>query len=235
METNQMARESSTHGNGSHKSHNGNKSHGNGMSRSNTGSRSRRGPALSAEWLRDFLSEMLAVEKGGVKLYERALSDLEHSELEDKLTEFLKQTHRHVELCTSMLEAACGNPDYMSPGAQAADHKANGLITAEVPPKMMDQNNIENLVLAETKDHWNWEMLASIARKIGDTELKRMATKAVSEVRRQEKTHVDWNEKTLNKLAMEAASQASSAEMDQSQMGDREQEMTTKSKEDRDF
>jgi hypothetical protein len=235
METNQMARESSTHGNGSHKSHNGNKSHGNGMSRSNTGSRSRRGPALSAEWLRDFLSEMLAVEKGGVKLYERALSDLEHSELEEKLTEFLKQTHRHVELCTSMLEAACGNPDYMSPGAQAADHKANGLTTAEVPPKMMDQNNIENLVLAETKDHWNWEMLASIAPKIGDTELKRMATKAVSEVRRQEKTHVDWNEKTMNKLAMEAASQASSAEMDESQMGEREQEMTTNSKEDRDF
>jgi len=230
-----MARASSTHGNGAHKPHNGHKSQGNGMSRSNAGSRTRRSPALSAEWLRDFLSEMLAVEKGGVKLYERALSDLEHSELEDKLTEFLKQTHRHVELCASMLEAACGNPDYMSPGAQAADHKANGLITAEVPPKMLDLNNIENLVLAETKDHWNWEMLASIASKIGDTDLKRMATKAISEVRRQEKTHVDWNEKTLNRLAMESATQASSAEMDESPMDDREQEMPTNSKEDRDF
>ncbi len=228
-----MARESSTHGNGSHKSHNGHKSQGNGMSKSNPASRSRRGSALSAEWLRDFLSEMLAVEKGGVKLYERALSDLEHSELEDKLNEFLQQTHRHVELCTSMLEAAGGDPDYMSPGAQAADHKANGLISAEVPAKMMDQNNIENLVLAETKDHWNWETLASIAPKIGDTELKRMATKAVSEVRRQEKTHVDWNEKTLNKLAMEAASQI--AEMDESQMGDREQETATNAKEESDF
>src|SRR3984957_19361600 len=167
MEISQMARETRTHGNGSHKSHNGRTSRGNGMSRSTSGSRGRRGSEVSVEWLRDFLSEMLAVEKGGVKLYERALSDLEHSELEDKLTEFLKQTHRHVELCASMLEAACGNPDYMSPGAQAADHKANGLITAEVPPKMLDLNNIENLVLAETKDHWNWEMLASIAPKIG--------------------------------------------------------------------
>ena len=229
-----MARESSTHANGSNKSHNGHKSHGDGMSKSNSGSRSRRG-ALSAEWLRDFLSEMLAVEKGGVKLYERALSDLEHSELEDKLTEFLQQTHRHVELCTSMLEAAGGDPDYMSPGAKAADHKANGLITAEVPAKMQDQNNIENLVLAETKDHWNWETLASITSKIGDTELKRMATKAVSEVRRQEKTHVDWNEKTLNKLAMESASQASTAEIDESQMGDPEQARATNSKDESDF
>ncbi len=227
-----MARGSSTHGNGSHKSHNGHKSHSNEMSRSNAGSRNRRGSALSAEWLRDFLSEMLAVEKGGVKLYERALSDLEHSELDDKLTEFLKQTRRHVELCTSMLELAGGDPGYQSPGAQAADHKANGLITAEVPPKMLDQNNIENLVLAETKDHWNWEMLASIAPRIGDPELKRAATKAVSEVRRQEKTHVDWNEKTLNKLAMESAAQVPAGEMDDS---DRDQQMATNSKEDRDF
>ena len=232
METNQMARASSTHGNGSHKSHNGHKPHGNGMSRSNAGSRTRRGPALSAEWLRDFLSEMLAVEKGGVKLYQRALSDLEHSELEDKLTEFLNQTHRHVELCTSMLELAGGDPGYQSPGAQAADHKANGLITAEVPPKMFDQNNIENLVLAETKDHWNWDLLASIAPRIGDTELKRAATKAISEVRRQEKTHLDWNEKTLSKLAMESATQVPTAEMDESQMGDRDQRMATNSKED---
>src|SRR5277367_6104734 len=93
---------------------------------------------VGEEWLRDFLSEMLAVEKGGVKLYEKALSELEHSELEEKLNEFLQQTHRHVELCTSMLEAAGGDSGYQSPGAQAADHKANGLISTEVPPKMLD-------------------------------------------------------------------------------------------------
>ena len=48
-------------------------------------------------------------------------------------------------------------------------------------------------------------------------------------------THVDWNEKTLSKLAMESATQASSVEMDESPMDDREQEMPTNSKEDRDF
>jgi len=228
-----MARESSTHGNSS-KSHNGRQSRGNGSSKS--ASRGRRGPALSAEWLRDFLSEMLAVEKDGVKLYERALSDLEHSELEDKLTEFLEQTRRHVELCTSMLEAAGGDSGYQSPGAQAADHKANGLITTEVPPKMLDLNNIENLVLAETKDHWNWEMLASVAPKIGDPDLKRAASKAIAEVRRQEKTHLDWNEKTLTRLAMESATQVAATdtgEMDESQDDDPDQEMSANSKESR--
>jgi rubrerythrin len=215
-----------THSNGSHRSHNGRTSRGDGMSSASAG-RGRRGSEVSVEWTRNFLSEMLAVEKGGVKLYEKALSELEHSELEDKLSEFLRQTHRHVELCTSMLEAVGGDPDYQSPGAQAAEHKAEGLISTQVPAEMQDLNNIENLVLAETKDHWNWEMLASIAPKIGDIELKRAATKAISEVRRQEKTHVDWNEKTLSKLAMESAMRPA-AEDSESEAEDRDDGMYSK-------
>jgi rubrerythrin len=164
--------------------------------------------AVGDEWLKDFLSEMLAVEKGGVKLYEKALSELEHSEFEQKLTDFLRQTERHVELCTEMLEAAAGDANYQSPGAEAVDHKAEGLLSTEVPAELTDSNNIENLVLAETKDHWNWEMLALVAPRIGDPELKRMASKAIREVRKQEQVHVNWNQQTLTKLAMEIATQA---------------------------
>jgi len=220
-----MQRES-THSNGSHRSHTGRTSRSDAMSKSNA-ARGRRGSALSVEWIRNFLSEMLAVEKGGVKLYEKALGELEHSELEDKLSEFLRQTHRHAELCTSMLEAVGGDRNYQSPGAKAADHKAEGLISTQVPAEILDLNNIENLVLAETKDHWNWEMLASIAPKIGDPELKRAAMKAVSEVRRQEKTHVDWNEKTLSRLAMESAMRPA-AEDSESEAEDRDDEMHSK-------
>ena len=195
------------HGNNRHKSHNGRSSH-DGLHRSKTDGRGRHGAPVNAEWLRDFFSEMLAVEMGGVKLYQRALSDLQHSQLKEKLTEFLRQTERHVELCTEMLDAAGGDPDYKSHGAQAAEHKAEGLISTEVPPQMMDLNNIENLVLAETKDQWNWDTLDSISSKIEDAGLKKMAAKAVREVRKQEKSHLDWNEKTLSKLAMESAMHA---------------------------
>jgi rubrerythrin len=162
---------------------------------------------VGEEWLKDFLSEMLAVEKGGVKLYEKALRELEHTELEQKLSDFLRQTERHVELCTEMLEAAAGDPNYQGPGAEAADHKAEGLLSTQVPAELTDLNNIENLVLAETKDHWDWDMLASVAPKIAEPELKRMASKAIREVRKQEQAHLNWNEQTLTKLAMEMATQ----------------------------
>ena len=206
-----MARARSMHGNGARKSRNGNRSRGNEMHGRN--GRERRSASINSQWLRDFLSEMLAVEKGGVKLYQRAMSDLQHTEHREKLTEFLRQTERHVELCTEMLQAAGGDADYKSPGAEAAKHKADGLISTEVPPQMMDLNNIENLVLAETKDKWNWETLGSISSKIEDAELKRMAAKAVREVQKQEKSHLDWNEQTLSKLAMEAAMRAPAERM----------------------
>src|SRR5215472_16431698 len=135
--------------------------------------------SVRAQWLRDFLSEMLTVEIGGVQLYEKALSELSHSEFEDKLTDFLHQTEYHVELCTEMLKSAGGDVDHRSAGAEAADHKAEGLLSTAVPDELRDLNNIENLVLAETKDHWNWEMLAAVEKKVDDAELKSMIEKAV--------------------------------------------------------
>jgi hypothetical protein len=182
-----------------------------------TDSRKRTKRKLSPDWLKDFLSEMLTVERGGVKLYQKALSELQHPELKERLTIFLHQTERHVELCTDMLTAADSDSEYRSPGARAADHKANGLMSAKVPPKLVELNNLENLVLAETKDHWNWEMLASVIPTIMDPELKRLAKRATTEVRSQEKSHLKWSEQTLTKLAMEVAMQRLHGEADETE------------------
>jgi rubrerythrin len=160
---------------------------------------------INMEWLQDFMSEMLAVERGGVKLYEKALEELSHEDMRSKLEQFLEQTQRHVEICEEMLEKAGMGSDMPSPGAEAAEHKAQGLLSAEVPEKMADQNNLENLVLAETKDHWNWEMLSSLMEDIEDRELKRAVKQGVREAQRQERDHLAWTQKMVTKLATEEA------------------------------
>src|ERR1700744_6011830 len=139
------------------------------------GSARRRRPSLNQQYVTDFLSEMLAVEQGGARLYQKALDQLEHPELEGKLKEFLQETERHAELCSAMLEAAGGGAEYMSPGAKAAEQKAAGLLKVKVPKGLADLNNLENLVLAETKDRWDWQTLAALAPNIEGSELKRMA------------------------------------------------------------
>jgi hypothetical protein len=79
------------------------------------------------------------------------------------------------------------------------------LLTAEVPKEMSDINNVENLVLTETKDHWNWEMLGSVMAEIKDRALKKVISRAVREVRKQENDHFTRNQKMLTRLATEAA------------------------------
>jgi rubrerythrin len=166
------------------------------------------GSEPNSQWLKDFLSEMLAVERGGVKLYEKALSELSHEDLRDHLEEFLDETMRHVELCEEMVDAAGGDPDEMSPGAEAAQAKAEGLLSVQVPEQLADLNNIENLVLAETKDHWDWEMLSETVKLIKDRELKAVITAAVREAGKQERDHLTWNSETLTELAQEMARQS---------------------------
>jgi rubrerythrin len=175
-------------------------------SRSNTKSRSIRRP-VSQAWLNDFLSEMLAVEEGGEKLYSKALDELQHEELRDKLEEFHEETQRHIELVKQMMQTAGMDETHKSATAEAAEQKAEGLLTVEVEDHLKDLNNIENLVLAETKDHWDWEMLSSIVSRIADADLKDVARDATREVFKQELEHLQWNEDMLTKLAMESAEQ----------------------------
>jgi rubrerythrin len=167
--------------------------------------RSRAHKNVNLEWLHNFMSEMLAVERGGVQLYEKALEELTHEDLRPKLEQFLEQTHRHVEICERMLEQAGVESDMQSPGAEAAEQKARGLMSAEAPAEMADKNNLENLVLAETKDHWNWEMLASLMEDIEERELKRTVKQSVREVQRQERDHLAWTQKMVTRLATEEA------------------------------
>jgi hypothetical protein len=148
---------------------------------------------------------MRAVEQGGVQLYEKALEELQHEMHRTQLEKFLDQTRRHVELCDEMMEAADADQSYGSPGAEAAERKARGLISTEVPEELVDLNNFENLVLAETKDHWNWETLSAVAGEVSEVNLKRVVSRAVREVQKQEVDHLRRMKQALTQMALELA------------------------------
>ena len=120
----------------------------------------------------------------------------------------LDETKHHVELCEEMLRAAGGDPDDTSPGADAVREKAESLLSVQVPQERAELNSIENLVLAETKDHWNWEMLAKKAKSIKDHELKTTIGRAVRELGRQERDHLKWATETLTELAEQMSEQS---------------------------
>ena len=164
---------------------------------------------ISRDVLRDKLSEFLAVERGGLKLYDRALQIVSDAEVSRKFRDFREQTRNHESILLRVIDELGMDPTYVSPGAKLATDKATSLLnTMNSPdglaPKAIEINAIENIVLAETKDHADWEMLGKIARQTNDSRLSDVLKPAVSEVEPQEDEHLNWTKEQLARLEFAA-------------------------------
>jgi rubrerythrin len=164
---------------------------------------------IDRKMLMDKLSEFLAVEKGGVKLYTEALRHVMDDDVRDKFNEFLGQTRRHVEILEGVIRDLGGQTTYMSPSAGIAEEKAEALLKTMAEAdgasgKQAELNAIENIVIAETKDHADWELLGKIARRTDDSDLRAVLQPAVDEVEPQEDDHLFWTKEQMSKLAIAA-------------------------------
>jgi rubrerythrin len=158
--------------------------------------------------LMDVLSEFLAVEMGGQKLYEKALGLVSDSEVRNKFREFHKQTLKHQKVLTDVIHRLGGNARAQSATAKVATEKAQALLrsmdAAGLSKEQAELNAIENIVLAETKDHADWELIGKIARQSTDDRLREILGAAASEVEQEEDEHLNWTRKKLGELQMEA-------------------------------
>jgi rubrerythrin len=159
--------------------------------------------------LMDKLSEFLAVERGGVKLYETAIQQVTDAEVLNRFREFYQQTRKHVEILSRVIISLGGDPTYMSPGAKMAEEKAQALLSTMAQsdgmgPQQTEMNAIENIVIAETKDHADWELLGHIARRSSDSQLRDVLKPAVDEVAPEEDQHLNWTTEQMARLGLAA-------------------------------
>lgn len=118
--------------------------------------------------LLDQLSEFLMVEQGGLELYRVAASRAANPELRAKYDEFGRETAHHRQVLVRLIERLGGDPSYVSPTARVAQFKAAKLLeSAMVIDGMSDQevmlSDLENVLLAETKDQADWALLTRMA------------------------------------------------------------------------
>jgi rubrerythrin len=167
---------------------------------------------ISIEILHDKLSEFLAVERGGLKLYDEALRIITDPQVSKKFEVFRDQTRKHESILMRVMEQFGLDASYVSPAAKVAQQKANGLLSTMtipdgLPSKAAEINAIENIVLAETKDHADWEMLGKIARQSNDSRLRDVLKPAVSEVEPEEDEHLNWAKEQMARLEFAAISE----------------------------
>jgi rubrerythrin len=149
--------------------------------------------------LNELLLQALETEMGGVQIYKAALNCAANKDLKRKWEEYLDQTNLHVEILVELFEKFGLDPEQESPGRKVVRHLGDALVLAiemaikSGNPEMAELVACECVVLAETKDHSNWQLLARCAEKARGEEARALK-EACEEVEKQEDEHLYHNQ-----------------------------------------
>ena len=164
---------------------------------------------MKREELDNLLYEALETEQGGVKIYETAVRAAVNKDLREEWQEYLGQTRRHVEILEEVFEALGLDKDKQTTGRQVVKTIGEALVEAmelaqkSGPKPAAEVVAAECVVLAETKDHLNWELLGEAAQKLSGEERKALKS-ACEEVEDQEDEHLYHTTGWTRELHMQA-------------------------------
>ena len=126
---------------------------------------------MNEEQMQELLYQALQTEMGGVEVYEAALRCVQNEDLEEEWEEYLEQTKHHVEVVREVFTKLNLDPEAETPGRAVVRHIGESLVEAmemaleSGPPEAAELVATECVVLAETKDHLNWELIGELAKK----------------------------------------------------------------------
>lgn len=145
--------------------------------------------------LQELVLQSLEHEEGGVEIYEMALTCAKSKELRKEWQEYLEQTHNHVQILQNVCRDLQIDPKEGSPGKDVVRHLGASMLEAmELAkeagnPVAAQLVACECVVLAETKDHANWELLEKCSKALKGDE-KKILEAACDEVEDEEDEHL---------------------------------------------
>jgi len=145
--------------------------------------------------LKELVLQSLEHERGGIKVYETALQCVLNEDLKEEFSRYLDQTRNHERVLIQVCSKLGWNPEEPSPGRQIVHALGQSLVQAmqtarsQAPREAAEVVACECVLLAETKDHADWELLSKCAEKASGSE-KSALQEAVDEVEEQEDEHL---------------------------------------------
>ncbi|HEX2585577.1 MAG TPA: hypothetical protein VHL14_10610, partial [Steroidobacteraceae bacterium] len=145
--------------------------------------------------LKELLLQALEHERGGTLIYQSAVECAIDARLRKEWSKYLQQTEHHVAVLTDLCTSMGLDPGERTPGCMVVHHMGKSLVVAM---KMsLAEGNLEAaqlvacdcVVLAETKDHANWELIGECA-KAETAETKAILKQAYDEVEDEEDEHL---------------------------------------------
>jgi rubrerythrin len=127
---------------------------------------------LDNQQLQELLLQSLEHERGGVKVYETALKAAVNDDLRKEWTEYLSQTRKHVQILEGVLRELEIDAQRQTPGCEIVRSLGESLVAAMTKaqqagnPAAAQLVACECVVIAETKDHMDWELLGKCAAQL---------------------------------------------------------------------
>lgn len=122
--------------------------------------------------LKEVVLQALQHEKGGVLVYQTALECVVNSDLREEWEKYLEQTREHLATLIAVCDTLNLDPDEVTPGCKVVEHSGKSLVVAMKMALAAGDAAAAELVacdcvvLAETKDHANWQLLGACAKAL---------------------------------------------------------------------
>ena len=163
---------------------------------------------MDTKMVKELLLQSLEHEMGGVKVYQTALKCVVNEDLQEEWEEYLEQTEKHVQV----LQDACLqlelDPEEQTPGRKITHDMGASLVAAMEAAlgtgdkEMAQCVACECVVHAETTDHFNWQLIGEVSKKMTGAQGKALK-EAYQEVEDEEDEHLYHSKGWLRELSLE--------------------------------
>jgi len=164
---------------------------------------------MNQKQINELLLQSLEHEMGGIQVYETALKCVVNEDLQEEFTHYLEETRNHERVLREVFETLELDPEQESTGREIVRGLGQALVKAmenaraKGNPEAAQLVACECVVLAETKDHLNWELIGQCAKKAQGEEAKVLKA-AFEEIEDQEDEHLYHSKGWCRELWIEA-------------------------------
>jgi ferritin-like metal-binding protein YciE len=150
---------------------------------------------MKNEQVEELLLQSLEHEMGGVQVYAAALECVVNSDLKKEWKRYHEETQTHVKRLESVCKALGIDSKRETPGRAVVRHTGGALVEAMKMalaagnPAAAQLVACECVVIAETKDHLDWELIGKCADHLGGAQAQALES-AYDEIEDQEDEHL---------------------------------------------
>jgi rubrerythrin len=150
---------------------------------------------MKNDQLNELLLQALETEIGGVEVYTAAIECASNKELKEEWEKYLAETQVHVQILKEVITDLGLDPQVETVGRKIVAQTGEFLVRRmqlalrSAEPEAAQLVAAESVVLAETKDHMNWELIGEAAKNATGKQAEILQT-AYEQVEQEEDHHV---------------------------------------------